>query len=114
MRKSFTYIIALVLFAACAFNDDIIQGNMTEDFFGFVSRNVQKDRTELFADMKEITKQGLIFFEVYDEAGELIAILDEPRDFDSAAIAQFDKTKYMIKSVSKMQMNLNVSLPSDF
>lgn len=113
MRKTFTYLFALVLFVACAVNEDILPGNLTEDVFGFVSRNIKKDRTELFQDMKEATKQGLIKFEVYDEAGTLLAVLDEPSDFESAAMAQIKKTKYLIKSVSSIQVNLRVDLPLD-
>ena len=114
MKKSFTYLLALFLFVACALNDDIVPGNLTEDVFGFVSRNIQKDRNELFEDMKEVTKQGMIFFEVYDEAGTLIAVLDDPSDFEADIIAKFDKTKYLIKSVSKIQSRLSTNLPLDF
>ena len=113
MRKNFTYLLALVLFMACAINDDIVPGNMTEDFFGFVSRNIKKDRTELFQDMKEATRQGLVSFEVYDEAGTLLAILDEPSDFETAAIAQLHKTKFLMKSISNVQINLKIDLPID-
>ena len=77
---------------------------MTEDFFGFVSRNIKKDRIELFTDMKEITKNKMTFFEIYDEAGKLIAFLDKPEDFETRSIAKFQKSKYLIKSFSKPQM----------
>lgn len=110
MRKIFTYLFALVLFVACAMNAEIVPGNMSENLLGFVKRNIQKNRVELFNDMKEVTKQGLIHFEVYDEAGVLITILKNPSDFNEAIESSFNNSKMLIKSVSAVQL----SLPSDF
>lgn len=112
MRKTFTYLFALVLFLGCAMNYDIIPGNLSEKVTGFVSRNVKKDRAELFSDMKHITKQGLIRFEIYDEAGQLIAILKEPKDFEDKLEQTFDKSKMVIKSVSNTQLKANLDLIS--
>lgn len=101
---------ALVLFVACAMNSEIVPGNMSENLLGFVKRNIQKNRVELFKDMKEVTKQGLIHFEIYDEAGSLITILKNPSDFNETIEASFNNSKMLIKSVSAVQL----SLPSDF
>lgn len=110
MHRTVTYLFALILFVACAMNAEIVPGNVTENMLGFVKRNIQKDRIELFNDMKEVTKQGLIQFEIYDEAGALITILKAPSDFNQAMESSFNNSKMLIKSVSAVQL----SLPSDF
>ncbi|WP_139135234.1 hypothetical protein [Roseivirga sp. 4D4] len=111
MRKVFTYLFALVLFIACAMNDRIAPRNISESVFGFVKRNIQKDRNELFEDMKKITQEGLIHFEVYDEAGRLIATLRKPSDFNEDFERNFHISKMSIKSVSSAQLTLPTSLP---
>lgn len=110
MRKVFTYLFALVLFIACAMNEEIAPRNISETVFGFVKRNIQKDRNEVFADMKEITKQGLIHFEVYDEAGKLIAILKNPSDFDEDFERDFHISKMSIRSISTAQLTIPTGL----
>lgn len=110
MQRIFTYIFALVLFAACAMNSEIVPGNMSGNVLSFVKRNIEKNRVEIFNDMKEVTKQGLIHFEIYDEAGSLIAILKNPSDFNETIEASFNSSKMLIKSISAVQL----SLPSDF
>ena len=42
-----------------------------------------------------------------------MAVLDQPSDFESTTVAKFDTSKFLIKSVSKIQINLSVSLPTD-
>lgn len=111
MRKVFTYLFALVLFIACAMNDRIAPRNISESVFGFVKRNIQKDRNELFEDMKQITKEGLIYFEVYDEAGRLIATLKNPSDFSEDFERNFHLSKMSIKSISSAQLTLPSALP---
>ena len=113
MKKRFSYLLALALFAACALNDKLLPGNLTEDTFGFVSRNIRKDRTELFEDMKEITKRGIISFEVYNEAGQLVTTLDEPADFELDLLSKIYNTKYTIKSSSKIQMPVQSNTATD-
>lgn len=92
-------------------NDKIAPRNISESVFGFVTRNIQKDRNELFADMKEITKQGMIHFEVYNESGKLIATLKNPSDFNQDFERNFHISKMSIKSVSIAQLALP---PSSF
>lgn len=109
MKRLFTYLFALVLFVACAMNAEIVPGNMSDKLLGFVKRNIQKNRVELFNDMKEVTKQGLIHFEIYDEAGSLITVLKKPSDFNETIESSFNNSKMLIKSISAVQL----SLPSD-
>ncbi|OEK01512.1 hypothetical protein BFP97_08245 [Roseivirga sp. 4D4] len=92
-------------------NDRIAPRNISESVFGFVKRNIQKDRNELFEDMKKITQEGLIHFEVYDEAGRLIATLRKPSDFNEDFERNFHISKMSIKSVSSAQLTLPTSLP---
>ncbi|OEK05095.1 hypothetical protein [Roseivirga misakiensis] len=114
MKRIVTYLFALLLFAACAMNAEIAPNNLSENVFGFVKRNIQKNRVELFNDMKEVTKQGLIQFEVYDEAGSLIKVLKNPSDFDQSMEAVFNNSKMMIKSVSVAQMTLPYDLSVNY
>ncbi|MFY0592485.1 hypothetical protein [Roseivirga sp.] len=114
MKRVFTYLFALLLFAACAMNAEIAPNNMSENIFGFVKRNIQKNRVELFNDMKEVTKQGLIQFEVYDEAGSLIKVLKNPTDFDGSIETIFNNSKMVIKSVSVAQMTLPYELSMSY
>lgn len=102
MRKSFTYLIVTGLFIACAMNTEIAPGNISESLFGFLKRNIKKDRQELIEDMKHITKQGLIHFEIYDEAGALVTILKDTSDFDEAFKESFSNSKMLVKSVSQL------------
>ena len=110
MKRYFTYLLAILLFAACIFNEDIVPSNLSDKFLGAVKRNIKKDRQELLEDMKEITKQGLIQFEVYDEAGKLITILKNPEDFDQAVIQSIDYKYFSIKSVSNIAVLGNIQL----
>ncbi len=91
-------------------NDRIAPRNISETVFGFVKRNIQKDRNELFEDMRKITKQGLIHFEVYDEAGKLIATLRKPSDFNEDFERNFHISKMSIKSISAIQLALPPNL----
>lgn len=91
-------------------NAEIAPRNISESVFGFVKRNIQKDRNELFRDMKEITKQGMIHFEVYNEAGKLIATLRNPSDFNEDFERNFHISKMSIKSVSIAQLALPPSI----
>lgn len=64
--------------------------------------------------MKEITKQGLIQFEIYDEAGQLITTLRKPLDFDQEIIKKIEYKSFSIKSISNAsilgQIQLNTNL----
>jgi len=110
MKRIITYVFVLALFAACAMNSEIAPNNMSENIFGFVKRNIEKNRVELFKDMKEVTKQGLIQFEVYDEAGSLITVLKNPSDFTESIESIFNNSKMVIKSVCVAQMTLPYDL----
>lgn len=85
-------------------NSEIAPGNISESLFGFVKRNVKKDRQELIEDMKHITKQGLVRFEVYDEGGELVTILKDTSDFDKAFEESFSNSRMLVKSVSQVPL----------
>lgn len=111
MKKVITYLFILSLFIACALNEEIAPRNISESVFGFVTRNIQKDRTEILRDMKEITKQGMIHFEIFDEAGRLITILRSPADFSRDFEENFNISKMTIKSVSVAQFALPTDLP---
>lgn len=95
---------------ACVFNDNIVPNNLSNKFLGAVKRNIKKDRIELLEDMKEITRQGLIHFEIYDEAGELIAILKKPQDFEQEIIKSINSKNFSIKSVSNTPVLGNIQL----
>ncbi len=114
MQRYFTYLFAGTLFLLCVFNNRIVPDNLSDRFLGVVKRNIKKDRQEVIDDMKEITKKGLIYFEVYDEAGKLITTLKQPLDFDHALMKSMNKKKFSIKSVSSApllgQIKLNTSL----
>ena len=110
MRRSFTYLLASLLFVACIFNDEIMPTNLSDKFLGVVKRNLKKERSELLEDMKEITRQGLIHFEVYDEAGELITILRNPEDFEQEEIKSIDYRNFSIKSISNTAILGNIQL----
>ena len=106
MKKDVTYLFIFTLFIACALNEEIAPRNISESVFGFVTRNIQKDRTEILSDMKEITKQGMIHFEIFDEAGRLITILRSPADFSEDFEKNFHISKMTITSVSIAQLAL--------
>lgn len=110
MKRYFTYAFAIVLFTVCVFNNSLIPDNLSDQFLGVVKRNVKKDRQELLDNMKEITRQGVVHFEVYDEAGELLAILKKPEDFDHKALKAIDYRNFSIKSVSNATLLSNVQL----
>ena len=84
--------------------------SLFKDNFSSQDGKVEKFRVELFNDMKEVTKQGLIHFEIYNEAGSLITILKNPADFNETIESSFNNSKMLIKSVSAVQLRL----PSDF
>lgn len=115
MKRYFTYLFAIALFLVCIFNERLIPENISDRFLGVVKRNIKKDKQELLADMKEITRQGLIYFEVYDGSGELVTVLKEPQDFDQDAMKGFGTNNFSIKSVSKHsligQLQLTNTLP---
>lgn len=60
--------------------------------------------------MKEITKQGMIHFEIFDEAGRLITILRSPADFSENFEKNFHISKMTIKSVTTAQLALPTNL----
>ncbi len=101
MRRTFTYLFALTMFIACAMNSEIAPGNLSESWLGFVKRNIQKNRFELLEDMKEITRQGLIYFEVYNQSGHLVKVLKDTSDFDNDFQKSFNNSQMLIKSVSQ-------------
>lgn len=110
MKRYFTYLLAVLLFAACIFNESIVPNNLSDRFLGVVKRNIKKDRIELLEDMKELTRQGLIHFEIYDEAGQLIAILKKPQDFDQDIIKSINSKNFSIRSVSSTANLGNIQL----
>lgn len=112
MRRILTYVFALLLFVACIFNEEILPNNISDKFLGAVKRNVKKDRVELLEDMKEITRQGLVYFEVYDESGTLITVLKTPADFEQDEIQTIDYKNFSIKSVTKNSILGNIQLPN--
>lgn len=106
MKRYFTYVFAVVLFAVCVFHNSLIPENLSDRFLGVV----KKDRQELLDNMKEITRQGLVHFEVYDEAGKLITTLKKPEDFDHKSLKSIDYRNFSIKSVSNANLLSNVQL----
>jgi len=114
MKRYFTYLLVLLLFTACLFNESLVPNNLSDRFLGVVKRNIKKDKQELLEDMKEITRQGLIHFEVYDEAGDLITILKNPQDFEGGVMRSIRSKNFSIKSVSNTailgQIQLNNTL----
>lgn len=112
MQRTLTYLLAFVLFIACAMNDEIIPGNISESMLGFVKRNIQKNRSELFEDMRQIAKQGLIHFEVYNESGKLVKVLKDSSDFNDDFQKSFNNSQMLIKSVSQVGISLNTELLS--
>ena len=115
IQRYFTYLLAVALFVVLIFNYKIVPDNISDRFLGVVKRNLKKERQELLEDMREITKQGLIHFEIYDETGHLITILKKPLDFEQEIVKKIDHKSFSIKSVSNPslfgQIQLNSNLP---
>ncbi|NVJ47505.1 MAG: hypothetical protein HWE07_10270 [Cytophagia bacterium] len=110
MKRLLTYLFVVVLFAVCVFHNNLIPDNLSDRFLGEAKQNEKKDRQELLDNMKEITRQGLVHFEVYDEAGELIAILKKPEDFDHKDLKSVDYKNFSIKSVSNTNLLSSIQL----
>ena len=112
MSRLFTYLLAACLFALCLFSYQLVPDNLSDQFLGIVKRNLKKERKELLEDMKEISKQGLIYFEIYDEAGQLITTLKQPIDFEHEKLKKLENLNFTIKSVTASSLSGSISLPS--
>lgn len=100
MRRLFTYLLAAGLFTLCVASYKIVPVNISDRLLGVVKRNVQKERKELLEDMKEVTKQGLIHFEIYNEKGRLLTTLKSPEDFKAELVEQIEDMNFTVRSIS--------------
>lgn len=104
MKRIFTYLLAIGLFLACVFSEELAPQNISYGLMSSVKRNALKDRQELFEDMKAVVQNGVIKIEVYTDEGELIETLEKPEDFTSDMELVFTKEDLKIKTVSKAPM----------
>ena len=99
MRKISTYIIAIILFAVCVFNERLIPDNLSYRLTGSVKRNLDKDKAELIEDMEAVLNSGLFSIEVYSINGELIETISKPDQITSEFKAYFASDDFRIKTV---------------
>lgn len=100
MQKLFTYLLAAGLFTLCVASYELVPANISDRLLGVVKRNVKKERQELLIDMKEVTKQGLIHFEIYNEKGRLLTTLKSPADFKAELVEEIEEINFTVRSVS--------------